>query len=304
MTEGDSARDEQEFQNVPNCAAAQSTTSDSASSTSMRTRPRGANAIVSISMIGVIGLLGICHAINYYIRSEEIAIFGGGYFHRFFDLNQEQNIPAWYASVLWFMVFQLAALNYVLECRAKSTEPHKWVWLLFAALFLVASADEVATIHEHVGSFLQDLIVPTIRSQVATFFIRNGFSPESFVVHFSTSRSPWILFYAPFLLAAGGFCWLFLWRRFTYSRHLRLLMVAAAVCYVVAESFDFVQGMRSPPISLIPQPLGLTWPLFLDLTVMVEELLEDLGTVCIIMALASHLSGRFQAYLQKSTENV
>lgn len=303
MTEDNSDNAEQEFENAPNCAAAQSTTSDSASSTSIKMRPLRATTVVVISMVGFIGLLGICHATNYYIKNEEIAIFGGGYFHRFFDLNQEQNIPAWYASVLWFMVFQLAALNYVLECRAKSTEPHKWVWLLFAALFLVASADEVATIHEHVGSLLQDLVVPTLRSQIATFFIRNGFGPESFVVHFSTSRSPWILFYAPFLLAAGGFCWLFLWRRFTDSSKLRHLMIAAAICYVVAESFDFVQGMRSPPISLIPQPLGLTWPIFLDLTVMVEELLEDLGTVCIIMALASHLGSRFQVYFQKSTEN-
>lgn len=252
-------------------------------------------------MVGFIGLLGICHAVNYYIKSSEFSIFGGGYFHRFFDLNQEQNIPAWYASVLWFMVFLLAALNYKLERRAKSIEPHRWVWLLFAVLFLVASADEVATIHEHVGSFLQDLVVPTLRSQIATFFIRNGFGPESFVVHFSTSRSPWILFYAPFLLAAGGFCWLFLWRRFAYDRHLRHLMVAAALCYIVAESFDFVQGMRSPPINLIPQPLGLSWPVFLDLTVMIEELLEDLGTVCIIVALASHLGSRFQDYVRKNT---
>ncbi len=304
MTERDSDNLEQEFENAPGRAELQSTETHGASSTLTETRPRRAASVVSFAMVGIIGLLGICHVINYYIKSNEVSIFGGGYFHRFFDLNQEQNIPAWYASVLWFAVFQLAALNYVLECRAKSTEPHKWVWLLFALLFLVASADEVATIHEHVGSFLQDLVVPTIRSQIATFFIRNGFGPESFVVHFSTSRSPWILFYAPFLLAAGGFCWLFLWRRFAYDRHLRHLMVAAALCYIVAESFDYVQGMRSPPINLIPQPLGLSWPVFLDLTVMIEELLEDLGTVCIIVALAKHLSGRFQDYLRKNKDNV
>ena len=254
--------------------------------------------VVSIGMIATIGLLGVCHAINYYITDHEIVIPGGGYFHRFFDLNQEQNIPAWYASILWFMVFQLSALNFALEWRIKSAAPHRWVWLFFAFLFLLASADEVATIHEHVGSFLQDFVVPNIRSYIATYFIRQGYGAESFVVHFSTSRSPWILFYAPFLLAAGGFCWLFLWRRFAPYRRMRFLMLAAAACYVVAESFDFIQGLRSPPVTLIPRPLGLSWSFFLDVTVMVEELLEDLGTVCIILALAKYLQMTVRAALK------
>jgi hypothetical protein len=253
--------------------------------------------VVTIGMIAAICLLGVCHAVNYYITDCEIVIPGGGYFHRFFDLNQEQNIPAWYASILWFMVFQLSALNFALEWRIKSAAPHRWVWLFFALLFLAASADEVATIHEHVGSFLQDFVVPNIRSFIASFFIRQGYGAESFVVHFSTSRSPWVLFYAPFLLAAGGFCWLFLWRRFAPYRKLRILMLAAAACYVVAESFDFIQGMRSPPVTLIPSPLGLSWPVFLDMTVMVEELLEDLGTVCIILALAKYLQTVVRAAL-------
>lgn len=258
--------------------------------------------VVTIGMIAAICFLGVCHAINYYITDCEIVIPGGGYFHRFFDLNQEQNIPAWYASILWFMVFQLSALNFALEWRIKSAAPHRWVWLFFALLFLAASADEVATIHEHVGSFLQDFVVPNMRSAIASFFIRQGYGAESFVVHFSTSRSPWILFYAPFLLAAGGFCWLFLWRRFALHRSLRILMLAAAACYLVAESFDFIQGMRSPPVTLIPSPLGLTWPFFLDLTVMVEELLEDLGTICIILALAKYLQTTVRAALRRPVE--
>lgn len=252
-------------------------------------------------MFAAIGILGICHAVNYYIKTQEIRFFGGDYFYRFFDLNMEQNIPAWFASILWFMVFQFSLLNFALERRTGSAKPHRWVWLFFATLFLVASADEVATIHEHVGSLLQDLVVPTLRGQIATYFVRNGFSPESFVVHFSTSKSPWVLFYAPFLIAAGGFCWLFLWRRFSFSRHLRVLMVAAALCYIVAETFDFIQGMRSPPVSMFPQPLGLSWPVFLDLTVMIEELLEDAGTVFIILALWQYFSAELKNFMHRGS---
>lgn len=252
-------------------------------------------------MFAAIGILGICHAVNYYIKTQEIRFFGGDYFYRFFDLNMEQNIPAWFASILWFMVFQFSLLNFALERRTGSAKPHRWVWLFFATLFLVASADEVATIHEHVGSLLQDLVVPTLRGQIATYFVRNGFSAESFVVHFSTSKSPWVLFYAPFLIAAGGFCWLFLWRRFSFSRHLRVLMVAAALCYIVAETFDFIQGMRSPPVSMFPQPLGLSWPVFLDLTVMIEELLEDAGTVFIILALWQYFSAELKNFMHRGS---
>ena len=247
-------------------------------------------------MLWMTALLGVCHAVNYYIKENELELFGGGYFHRFFDLNMEQNIPAWYASILWFIVFQFSLLNYILERRAHIRKPRSWVWLFFAVLFLGASADEVATIHEHVGSLLQDLVVPTMRTQIATFFVRHGFSAESFVVHFSTSKSPWVLFYAPFLIAAGAFCWFFLWRRFSQRKHLRRLMVAAAICYLIAESFDFIQGVRSPPISIIPQPLGLSWPMFLDLTVMIEELLEDVGTVFIILALSQHFCLELQDF--------
>ena len=75
-------------------------------------------------------------------------------------------------------------------------------------------------------------------------------------------------------------------------------MMAAALCYVVAETFDFIQGMRSPPVAMFPQPLGLSWPVFLDLTVMIEELLEDAGTVLIILALWQH----FSAELKKSID--
>jgi len=253
------------------------------------------------TMFAAIVILGICHAVNYYIKTQEIRFFGGDYFYRFFDLNMEQNIPAWFASILWFMVFQFSLLNFALERRTRSAKPHRWVWLFFATLFLVASADEVATIHEHVGSLLQDLVVPTLRGQIATYFVRNGFSAESFVVHFSTSKSPWVLFYAPFLIAAGGFCWLFLWRRFSFSRHLRVLMVAAALCYIVAETFDFIQGMRSPPVSMFPQPLGLSWPVFLDLTVMIEELLEDAGTVLIILALWQYFCAELKHFMHGGT---
>ena len=255
-------------------------------------------ALAGKVMFAAIGLLGVCHAVNYYIKTQEIRLFGGDYFYRFFDLNMEQNVPAWFASILWFMVFQFSLLNFAFERCTGSAKPHRWVWLFLAALFVGASADEVATIHEHVGSLLQDLVVPTLRGQIATYFVRNGFSPESFVVHFSTSKSPWVLFYAPFLIAAGGFCWLFLWRRFSHSRHLRVLMMAAALCYVVAETFDFIQGMRRPPVAMFPQPFGLSWPVFLDLTVMIEELLEDAGTVLIILALWQH----FSAELKKSID--
>ncbi len=77
------------------------------------------------------------------------------------------------------------------------------------------------------------------------------------------------------------------------------MVLGAAACYLIAESFDFIQGVRSPPVALIPRPFGLSWPFFLDMTVIVEELLEDLGTVCIILALAKYLQTTVRAALKR-----
>lgn len=249
-------------------------------------------------LVGFILILGILHAISQFIVPGNLFTQTDRYIDRVFDLNQEQNVPAWYASILWFLVFQVAVLNFIFEWKIRSRKAHRWVWLLFAVLFLGASVDEVATIHEHVGSYLQDEVIPQIRGALATMLVRHGWSGTSALVSFATSRSPWVLFYAPVLVGVGGFCWIFLWRRLHPNRELQWLMIAAAACYLTAESFDFIQGVRAIPVSVVQRPLGLDWGVFLELTVMIEEMLEDLGTVLIIVALFEHLRIGVRQHIQ------
>jgi len=89
---------------------------------------------------------------------------------RLINLDGEMNIPAWYSSVQWFCVaflFGIFALRNVERSNGKS-----WVLILFPLMFLVFSADEVACVHEWMGSKC-DVLLPT-GNRRDTFFRATG----------------------------------------------------------------------------------------------------------------------------------
>lgn len=87
------------------------------------------------------------------------------------DLNGERNIPTWYSSVKWFclsVLFGIFAFRNIDYSRRKS-----WLLLFFPLLFLAFSVDEVAVIHEMLGSRFDHLLLPT-GNKGDTFFVVTG----------------------------------------------------------------------------------------------------------------------------------
>lgn len=87
------------------------------------------------------------------------------------DLNGEQNIPTWYSSVKWFclsVLFGIFAFRNLDTSRRKS-----WLLFFFPLLFLAFSLDEVAVLHEMLGSRFDRFLLPTGKKG-DTFFIVTG----------------------------------------------------------------------------------------------------------------------------------
>lgn len=69
----------------------------------------------------------------------------------FFNVDREFNIPTWLASSMWLVLGIVAAVAGVVALRLK------WLWFIFAAVGIYASADEAAMLHEQLyrlGSIL------------------------------------------------------------------------------------------------------------------------------------------------------
>ncbi len=85
---------------------------------------------------------------------------------RMIDLNGEANLPAWYSSVQLFLVAILWSV-FVYE-KFRREEKHSRKLLLVPIVFFMLSLDEIAQIHEFIGS-KGDLLFPSVRRLGAPF---------------------------------------------------------------------------------------------------------------------------------------
>ncbi len=190
-----------------------------------------------------------------------------------FDLGAEGNIPTWFASIQWFLISLAALACYWAEPLRSGKLPGRNMWLVIGLVFLLASVDDAAQIHENVGSAL------------AEFTLHSSFR---FVLAAGSENSPWILFYAPLLVLFLCACIWFLWRRFGRFNRLKLLLVAAVECYAAAVAFDYFQGLPASRQFELANLLDLNREPFVNATIVVEETLENIGTSLLVIALAAH----------------
>lgn len=78
---------------------------------------------------------------------------------RIFDLNEENNVPTWYASGT--LLLCSALLAFVGLCKLRDTEGYATHWLALSAIFLLLSLDEVASVHELSGMWLYSIFPMT-----------------------------------------------------------------------------------------------------------------------------------------------
>ncbi|HEY9870379.1 MAG TPA: hypothetical protein V6D08_14540 [Candidatus Obscuribacterales bacterium] len=187
-----------------------------------------------------------------------------------FDLGVEGNVPTWFASVLWLLAAAASIACYLADRRLSPSGTASRIWLFMSLTFLYVSVDEVATIHEEVGSFLKE--------QVRKHSLGG-------IVPFGSPDSPWIVFYLPIMLAFLGFMLVFLWRKLGARKWLKLALVLVVECYLCAIALDYFQGLEPQVHRMVAYKLHARPGHLVDATIVAEEALELVGTSVLIAVL-------------------
>ncbi len=173
---------------------------------------------------------------------------------RLFDLDDEGNIPTWYASAS--LLFCSVLLAIIGHDRKRGGDRYHFHWSVLSGIFLLLSIDEVAQIHES----------PNRRLRVAL-------NAAGLLYH------PWVILGAFFVLVIG-----ITYRRFVAdlpaeTRH--LFLTAGTLFVSGALGVEALGGWYT---TLYGQQ-NMTYALLTTL----EELLEMLGVVVFIYALMSYM---------------
>jgi hypothetical protein len=205
--------------------------------------------------VSLIALLAVAAAIVRNVVSLEEALPGGTVLQQQFYVDNEINVPTWYSSTLLLASAFLAGFIALVDSQNRS-RCRRWVGL--AAMFVVLSMDETASMHETVNSTLRDAF---------------GFGG---VWYFA-----WLV---PGVVAVAvvGFVYLgFVWR---LPRRTRRIVVVAGVTFLVgAVGMEMVGGVWADAHGVENLRYGLMTSL--------EEVLEMLGVSLFIYGLMVHLEG-------------
>lgn len=194
-------------------------------------------------------------------------VFGHTSMRRIFNIAREQSVPTWFASL---QAFGIAVTGWAL---GRVTGRKGWYWV--GLFFLYISIDDAATIHERVGTTLDD-----------------NLEGWSFLANYPSFA--WQVVVAP-VLAVGLFASaLYIWIRRPNPKS-RLLVFVGLAAFAVAQGIDFLEGIED---------LFLNWSEELEVTEYsvghslrtTEEMLEMLGTLALwtpmLWQLADAVAGR------------
>lgn len=170
-----------------------------------------------------------------------------------FSLNGEQNIPSWYSSSMRLICAILLAAIAV----AARESGYRFHWMSLSVIFLYLSIDELASIHEKVGSAL------------AERFDTSGFLTYAWVIPYAFLVFVFVLVYTRFL--------------YDLPASTRLAFLAAGILFVGgALGVEMVNGRTDDTYG--------TAHLTYILGSYIEEVLEMLGELGFFYALLSYIS--------------
>jgi hypothetical protein len=101
---------------------------------------------IVVSLVGA----GIVSAM---IETQALIVPKGKAFSNLFNLNAENNVPAWFSSAILLTVAIYAYL--IAQQETAHTRKHRKLWLLLAVLFVLLSMDETIALHEMAGGILE-----------------------------------------------------------------------------------------------------------------------------------------------------
>lgn len=223
-------------------------------------------ARVTVVLLGVIAALVTTHALSLFGyfelgRDHQLGLF------RLFNLNEEGNVPTWFAATTLLLSASLLAVVWRSARAAGDRYARHWGFL--ALIFLFIAIDEASSIHELLILPLRELL----SAEGALYF--------AWVVPYGIAVVVFALAYARFLLAI--------------PRRTALGLAAAAVVFV---SGALGMEMVSPWVYDWTGEVSL--PMFVLL--LVEETLEMLGVAILVHTLLDHLARHDARVVLRFTE--
>ena len=135
--------------------------------------------------------------------------------HQTLNLEFENNLPTWYASVKYFLIALIFGLFAVIN--SLKSKKSSWVLWIFPILFLILSLDEIGEFHEWFGYQLDRFLpdgdrknTPFHYTGIWTFVVSIPFVTFSFWIAFQLKKfigdkkSIKIFLYGVFFLVAGA----------------------------------------------------------------------------------------------------
>jgi hypothetical protein len=204
-------------------------------------------AIAVLLLVAHVAAHGVDQAFGVHLPGRAIGIW---------DINQEDNIPTWFASLLLALVGGGLALVGMLKYQERNGD--YWQWLALALIPLSMSVDEMAQLHEALGDTLSDSY---------------GFSGP---LHYA-----WIVAAAPAVLILTILFIPFI-RRLP-GRTAILLLAGAGTTFVGAFIIEIPEGWWADAHG----EGGVVW--FVLSTA--EEMLEMIGSVMSLYAVMDYVAG-------------
>jgi hypothetical protein len=225
--------------------------------------------------------------INFVLMILHVALANSGLadseLTKIFSLEEESNLPSWFASILWFMVAATAGICYLCDRSASSDRKHSHLWLIIAAAFLFASFDEIVQLHEKLSPWLSEVFNTPFWDQ------------SLFTVCIQSAN--WLLVYVPLVCLFGVIVGRFAYRRLA-ERKLRLLAVAGAGSIVLAFANEYAQWLIGYYLADPSTFAGMTCSQWHFASRTIEEGLENAGAILILTALLFYLQKSMQSLLK------
>lgn len=193
-----------------------------------------------------------------------------GYLQRFFelfDVGKDSNIPTWYSSVTLLMCSVLLAI--VAVFKRSDGDPYTLRWGALSVILLLMSVDELAQMHEIMGSMLK-----------AASIEYAGLHPSGLVFFV------WVIPGAIFALVIALAYIKFLLH---LPAKIRILFLLAGSMYVTGALLLEMVSARQESMywgENMPGPVTI----FVNLVTTFEELLEMMGVVVLVYALLLYIA--------------
>ena len=173
----------------------------------------------------------------------------------FFNFDREQNIPAYFSTVLLLFISALLFLTYLLK-KSEARNKGSRHWLFLSLVFLFLSVDENIQIHEPLGRAVKG-VFPTGVSDYILW--------------------AWVLPYALLFLGVAAYLSKFV---LSLPKRTRNLFILSGLLYVAgAIGLDVLQGQFHSSMT------------YNRIFYTIEELMEMMGAILFIHALLQYLAG-------------